>query len=119
MNFDSYWSEEAWRQHNDPTYQDRFPTYGLVTKWPEPDESVVRADVDGVTYYWRAVSAFSNFVGNQSKHGKTIDNVGWQGQPRCLYAAQVAYIKGDLAQSEIPEQWTSRFSNLNQLNSTK
>lgn len=114
--FDCYWSEEAWRQANDPTYQDRLPMYGLVTKWPEEGESVVHAQVDGESYYWRAVKAFAQFVSNQPKHGKQIADVYWQGDPSCWYAHQVAYIAGNLPESEIPAEWKDRFAQLPILN---
>ena len=113
--FDCFWSEEAWRQANDPSYQDRFEVNGLVTKWPQEGESLVHAKVDGESYYWRAVKAFSNFVGNQPKHGKQISDVYWTGKADCWYAHQVAYITGELPESEIPTDWKDRFANLNQI----
>ena len=110
--FDCYWSEEAWRQYNDPMYQDRLPRYGLVTKWPEDGESVTHAKVNGESYYWRSPRAFSNFVDPQEKPGKEITDVRWIGKDDCFYAAMVAYIAGDLAMQDIPDNYKATFSKL-------
>lgn len=113
--FSDHWSEEAWRAGNDPAYQNRFSTYGVVTKHPHDDESVVHAKVDGESYYWRAVKAFSTFVGNRDRHGKKITEVYWQGNQVCYYAAQVEYIAGRLKDEEIPEEYKEAFTKLARL----
>ncbi len=110
--FDSYWSEEAWRQYNDPAYQERLPRFGLVTKWPEDGESVTHAKVNGESYYWRSPKAFSNFVGNRERHGKTITDIRWIGETDCIYAAMVAYIAGEIHMDDIPQDYQKTFSNL-------